>query len=216
MASSTRRSARTRRAPDPTAAGRHRHPAPRARPALLRRPGARRLAIALAPLAIGAAGSWIGTIAAFTDSVASSATFSAGTVQIKANGAATTYAFTALSASGLVPGATPTYALLTVSDTGTAPLTYTMSTTATANQLTTDLKIGIVRIAGATCDAAAYTGGTALYTEAAGLTAASVASRSLAAGGSENLCFKVSLPSTSTNSSQGLTTSATFTFAATS
>ncbi len=169
----------------------------------------------LLPVGVAATTSWLGAYAAFTDAVATSSSFSAGTVQIKANGTATSYAFTSLSVASLVPGATPTYALLTISNTGTVTSAYTMTTAATANQLTTDLRLGIVRIAGATCDASAYSGGTTVYTEAANLSLAALSSRTLTAGASENLCFKVALPVTSGNSSAGLTSNATYTFAAT-
>ncbi len=182
--------------------------------ALPRAPG--RLGTTLLAAGLAVTGTWVGAYAAWTDTVVATSTFSSGSIRLTANGATTTYAFTSLDVAGLAPGATPTYALLTVANAGSVALSWSLATTATANQLSTDLRVGVVRIAGATCDAAAFTGGTTLWAEAAGLASVAVASRPLAAGASDRLCFKVSLPSTSTNASANLTSTATMTLSATS
>jgi hypothetical protein len=69
----------------------------------------------------------------------------------------------------------------------------------------------------AACDSAGagFTASTSSVIASGPLSAASVGSRTLAAGASEVVCYKVALPSSAGNSLQGATTVATFSFAAT-
>ena len=104
---------------------------------------------------------------------------------------------------------------MTIANAGTAQLRYAMSTTATtalgaALQLT-------VKTQGTSC--AAFDGTTVLA--ATSLSGAAIGSntqgaqagdRTLAAASNEVLCFRVSLPLTSGNTLQGLTSAVTFTF----
>jgi predicted ribosomally synthesized peptide with SipW-like signal peptide len=172
-----------------------------------------RTLLALGPLV---AVSWAGAYAAFTDSVDATSSFSTGTIAIKANDQAGTVSSTSLSMSGMVPGSV-NYSSLKISNVGTIPFNYTM-TTATSGDvaLAAGLAIGIKLIATSTCDASAYgTSGTSAYAEATGLGSAGIATRPLAIEASEYLCFKVSLPSGASNTLQGRSADATFTFAAT-
>ncbi|MGB2710604.1 MAG: hypothetical protein WBC33_03745, partial [Conexibacter sp.] len=78
------------------------------------------------------------------------------------------------------------------------------------------LLIGVKVVPTSSCDASAYAASsTTAYAEAAGLGSAAIGARPLATGASEFLCFKVQLPSGASNTLQGLTTNATFSFTAT-
>ncbi len=160
--------------------------------------------------------SWAGAYAAFTDEVEVTSSFSTGSVVIRANDQGGTVAFTSLSTSGMTPGAV-TYAPLRISNGGTADFDYAMAAaTSGSAALAGALTIGVKLVPDATCDATAYDASrTTLHAEAAGLGSAAFTARPLAVGVSEHLCFKVELPSGADNALQGLTTDATFSFAAT-
>jgi hypothetical protein len=159
--------------------------------------------------------SWAGAFSAFTDNVDVTSSFSTGSVVIRANDQTGTVAFTSLSMSGMTPGAVR-YAPLRITNGGTADFTYAMATaTSGSAPLAAALTIGIKTVPSATCTATEYNASsTTVYSEAAGLGSAAIASRPLAAGASEFLCFKVTLPSSAGNALQGLTTNATFSFTA--
>lgn len=173
-----------------------------------------RALLALGPL-VGL--SWLGAYAAFTDSVDVTTSFSTGSIQIRADDQSGTVAFTSLSMTGMIPGAVR-YAPLRITNSGTSDFSYSMSTATTGSApLAAALTVGIRIVPSATCTATEYDASTTtVSTEAAGLGSTAIASRPLAAGASEFLCYKVTLPSGAANSLQGLTTNATFTFAATS
>lgn len=160
--------------------------------------------------------SWLGAYAAFTDSVDVTTSFSTGSVSIRANDQTGTVAFTSLSMTNMIPG-TARYAPLRISNAGTLNFNYTMSTAVTGSApLASALLIGIKGVPSSTCDATTYAASSdTAYASAAGLGSAAIAARPLAASASEFLCFRVELPSGAANSLQGLTTSATFTFNAT-
>lgn len=160
--------------------------------------------------------SWLGAYAAFTDSVDVTSSFSTGSIAIRANDQTGTVAFTSLSMTNMIPG-TVRYAPLRITNAGTADFTYAMSTaTSGSTVLAGALTIGIKTVPSATCTATEYNASrTVVHAEAAGLGSAAIASRPLAAGATEFLCYRVELPSGASNSLQGLTTSATFTFNAT-
>lgn len=178
-------------------------------------PSARRVR---AMLAVGplVALSWAGAYSAFTDDVDVATSFSTGSVVIRADDQSGSVAFTSLSTSGMTPG-TVRYAPLRISNGGSADFTYAMTTaTSGSSALAGALTIGVKLVPSATCDATAYdASSTTLHAEAVGLDGAAIATRPLASGVSEFLCFKVLLPSNASNALQGLTTDATFTFAAT-
>jgi hypothetical protein len=159
--------------------------------------------------------SWAGAYSAFTDNVGATSSFSSGSVTIRANDQSGTVAFTSLSMSGMTPGAV-SYASLKIGNGGSADFTYAMAgATSGSSALAAALTIGVKLVPSASCTATDYAASsTTVYTEAAGLGNATIASRPLASGASEFLCFKVLLPSSAGNALQGLTTNATFSFTA--
>lgn len=164
---------------------------------------------------------WAGTFATFTDSGTATSTFTAGTVDLLISGEVDdAYAFTAIEMSNMKPGDVK-YAPLTVANNGTLGFTYTMSTSATnadSKALRDQLTLGIKKVANtAACDTAGvgYAASVDVLTASGALSAGAIASRSLAAAGSEVACFRVELPSTAGDSFQAATTTATFTFSAT-
>lgn len=162
--------------------------------------------------------------ALFTDSTnIGSNSFTNGTVVIS-----TDPATTAFTASNMAPGDS-VYGTVKVSNLGTLPMRYSMTSNATnadskalASQLQMTVKSGV-----STCDAAGFAGGSTLYNAGAlgGLAASlnilgdpstgqQTGDRSLAAAANETLCFRVTLPTSTSNTYQGATTTATLTFAA--
>lgn len=171
-----------------------------------RRRGAVALLLALTTVSLGAG---MFSLAYFTDNTSTSGTFAAGTVDIT-----TTPATTFFTATGMVPGDTVTQAV-TVTNAGSATLRWSMSTVAT-NALGSALTL-TVKTVGTSC--AAFDGTSVLAATALNGAAIGSATQGAQAGdrtlapGAENLCFRVSFPSTaSDNPLQGGTSTATFTF----
>lgn len=166
----------------------------------------------------------VGTTALFTDTQSvGDNTFTTGSVDIS-----TTPTTALVSFSDMAPGDSVVNDI-TVTNGGSLELRYAVKSTTTEDVLAAELDLTIwdesaeTTVDGA-CDSTAP--GTVLYGPAdlgstAGVnvigdpTAGSQAGdRVLAAAGGEVLCFLVSLPSSATNASQGLTTTATFAFEA--
>jgi spore coat-associated protein N len=175
------------------------------RPSRRRRRGILALLLGLTTISLGAG---MFSLAIFTDSDASTGTFTSGTVDINSN---PTVAFTV---TDMVPGDADT-AALTISNDGTADLRYALSTVAT-NALGDTLTL-TVKTEGTDC--ATFDGSTVLAATA--LDGAAIGSpaqgddtgdRTLLAGDDEILCFRVTLPLATGNSAQGESSSATFTF----
>ena len=161
------------------------------------------LSSSLATLGAGAM-----SLAVFTDSKASSGTWTSGTVIL---GVAPATSFTA---SGIMPGDSGSQTI-TVSNTGTGALRYAVSTSATnadtkglAGQMTMTVKAGACPGSGANLYSGAL-GSTALGSSAQG---AQAGDRPLAATSSEQLCFAWSFPIASGNAFQSAATTATFPF----
>jgi len=146
-------------------------------------------------------------------------TFTTGTVVISTSPASAVVTF-----SNMAPGDLVT-APLTVSNDGTLALRYAVSSTTTENvlagQLLLTIKTGVT-----TCTSGGFgADGTTVYgPDVLGNTTpvnligdptqgAQAGDRTLAASANEVLCFKVSLPLATGNAFQGLTSTATFTFA---
>ena len=150
------------------------------------------------------------SLAQFTDSDSSTWSFTTGTIDINSNPAVLT------AVSGMMPGDASTQAL-TISNDGTGDLRYAMSVSAT-NTLGTALQLTVKQEdAGGGC--AAFTGTSVLAAttlDGAGFGSsaqgAQAGDRTLAAGASEVLCFRVSLPLSTGNALQGASSAATFTF----
>ena len=165
---------------------------------------------------VGAA--WMGTFATFTDSGTASSSFTAGTVDLLISSESDdAYGFTSLEMNNMKPGDVK-YAPLTIANNGSLSFSYSMSTSATntdSKGLRDQLTLGVRKVA-STCDATTYaaaSGADILYAEGA-LSSGAISSRTLASG-NEVLCFKVLLPSSSNDTFQGATTTATFTLSAT-
>ncbi len=164
---------------------------------------------------------WAGTFATFTDSGTASSTFTAGTVDLLVSGETDdAYAFTSIEMGNMKPGDVK-YAPLTIANSGSLGFSYTMSTAASdpdskglRDQLT--LEARLVANAAA-CDSAGvgFNASISTVTASGPLASAAIASRSLTAGQSEVVCYKVQLPSGTGDAFQGATTVATLTFAAT-
>jgi predicted ribosomally synthesized peptide with SipW-like signal peptide len=159
----------------------------------------------------------VGTLAAWTDESTATATFSAGTLDLKLGtlpeGPFTdTVALTSLNMSAMYPGASKA-GMVTVSNSGTVPLAYTLAGTGTGT-LGTGLKVSVY--AGGTATNVGTTGtcsGTLLGTADLPLIGTLISSaRSLPAASSESLCLLVKLPTTAASALQGTTSTATFTF----
>lgn len=150
------------------------------------------------------------SLAQFTDSATSTWAFSTGTIDVNTSPAVLT------AVTNMLPGDASTQAL-TVTNAGTGDLRYAISVAAT-NALGAQLQLTIkTQDGGGGC--AAFTGTSVLA--ATTLNGAAVGSatqganagdRNLAAGVSEVLCFRVSLPLSTGNTFQGVSSAATFTF----
>ena len=172
------------------------------------------LLAACAVLGLGA----VGTLAAWTDtSTVTSGTFSTGTVDLKI-GTTTGNAVdtnpstftTGLTLTTMAPGASKSQTLVVVNS-GTVAFGYTIAGTATNNgtgsdQLGSGMALNVY--AGSACT------GTPLNSTGR-FTFNATASRALAAGANETLCFLATLPSSADSALQNQTTAATFTFTAT-
>jgi hypothetical protein len=150
------------------------------------------------------------SLAQFTDSATSTWAFSTGTIDVSVSPAVLA------AVTNMMPGDTATQAL-TVTNAGTGDLRYAMSTVAT-NALGSQLQLTVkTQDGGGGC--AAFTGtsvlaittlnGAAIGSNAQG---ANAGDRNLAAGASEVLCFRVSLPLSTGNTFQGVSSAVTFTF----
>lgn len=176
----------------------------------------KRIYILLLTVGVLAGAPWAITHAVFGDSTTvSSNEFTTGTVDISLSPASALF-----TVSNMAPGDSTT-ASLAVSNLGSLDLRYAISASATnsdAKGLKDQLSLTI-KTAGTSCSAfdgaELYTGdldGTAGKLVGDGAQGFNAGDRTLAASGSETLCFRVSLPLSSGNSYQNATTTATFTF----
>ena len=178
------------------------------------------LALATATLAVSATG------ALFTDSVSvGSNTFSTGDVEITTSSASALVSFTSPK---MMPG-DQVVSAVTVTNAGTVEMRYAITSTTTEATLAAQLDLVVwaeaaEADAGADCSTTAPS--TVLYAvgdlgATAGLMlvgdpaqGTQTGDRTLAATGSEVLCFKVSLPAGTGNAFENLSTTATFAFQA--
>ncbi len=160
------------------------------------------------------------SLALFTDNeTVANNTFSAGTVDLTVAPATAVVTMPAMAPGAQVTGP------LTVGNAGTLALRYAMTSTTTEDTLASALSL-TVKSGVATCTNAGFGGsGTVLYTGVLGTTATTAVlgnvsqgsqagDRVLAPATNEVLCLNVRLPLTTTNVSQGQTTTASFAFAA--
>ncbi|HEX7471440.1 MAG TPA: TasA family protein [Candidatus Limnocylindrales bacterium] len=175
-----------------------------------RRRRRRGLIVLLLCLSVASLGAGAFSLAIFTDSDATSGTFTAGTIDIATN------PVTLFTVANLMPGDSGS-ATLTVNNNGTGQLRYAMtsaSTNADAKSLRDQLQLTVRPGACPSAAAAIYTG--ALSAAAFGSTVQGnqAGDRTLNAAASEQLCFGWSLALASGNAYQGATTTTTFTFTA--
>jgi predicted ribosomally synthesized peptide with SipW-like signal peptide len=174
-------------------------------------------------LLVGVIGASLGVAsnAIWTDSEDVDAnTFSTGTIDISTNPTTALVTY-----SDMAPGDEVTNPI-TVSNAGSLELRYAVTSTTTEDTLAAQLDLTI-KSGVTTCTNAGFdTDGTVIYTtgDLGSTTGIDVigdptqgddtGDRTLAASANEDLCFNVELPSSTGDSFQGLTTTATFTFAA--
>lgn len=171
----------------------------------------------------------VATLAAWSDTVTATGTFSTGTLDLKLNEQDTTTALTSLAMTAAKPGDS-TYALLTVRNAGTVGFGYTWTTASTNTgtgtpALNTVLTLGVASIGTAaypdtgtvpTCNATTYAAGTSVQGDAALSTNPAPASaRTLGTARLEYLCVKAALPTSAPAGVQGQTSTATLTVTAT-
>lgn len=168
------------------------------------------------------------TLAAWTDSEHSQATFTAGRFGIVGSTNGTTFSEHATSGSAatlnfqvtptaMAPGTT-TYALYSVttlnpSVAGAVSLRAAGTNSAGLGQY---LTYGVRSIAGTTCNASTFAAGTSVIPAGQALTTSASANQTLQAnnGNQVNYCFAVTLPETAPNAAQGQTVTARWEFAA--
>ena len=173
-----------------------------------RRRRRRGLLAALLGLTVLTLGAGVFSLAIFTDTAASSGSFTSGTIDITSSPAV------AFTVSSMLPGDSNTQAL-TIANAGSAQFRYAMTTTATT-ALGTSLQLA-VKTLGTSCatfDGTDVVTATTLNGAAIGsnATGPQAGDRVLNAATNEVLCFRVSLPIGTLNPLQGLTSAVTFTF----
>ena len=163
---------------------------------------------------------WAGTFAAFTDDAGSSATFTAGTVDLLVGGATNdAHSFAALNVPNMKPKDVQ-YAALDVKNAGTLPFSYGMAAAATDVEgkpagLGAALKVAVKSVTAASgCTSDGWASGTEVVAPSA-VSATTFTARALASGVTDVLCFQVSFPEgANDNALQGAATSVSFKFAA--
>jgi predicted ribosomally synthesized peptide with SipW-like signal peptide len=169
----------------------------------------------------------VGTLAAWTDEATATASFSAGTLDLKLatapGGTATdSIALTSLNMTAMYPGVSRA-ATVEVTNSGTVPLTYLLAGTAINGPGGSGGDLG------GALTASIYAGGTPTNTGSTGtctgtligtanipLTGPLLATaQPLAPNGTETLCLVVALPVTAATDLQGTSTSVTFAFTGT-
>ena len=150
------------------------------------------------------------SLAVFTDSQASSGSWSAGTIVLGVSPS------TSFTATDILPGDTGSQTI-TVSDTGTGALRYAMTSSSDnsdgkglADQMTLLVRAGTCAAPGATV----YTGSLSAAAFGDPTQGAQSGDRTVAAGASDSLCFTWTFPLASGNAYKSAATAATFTFAA--
>ncbi|HJX62098.1 MAG TPA: TasA family protein [Dehalococcoidia bacterium] len=181
----------------------------------------KKLLATLVVVSVGASFVVFGSFAIFTHSQSvPSNTFSTGTLDLSTNPTSALVTF-----SGMAPNDAVTNPI-TVTNSGSLQLRYAVTSTTTEDTLAAQLDLTI-KTGVTTCTNAGFdTDGTVIYGpgnlgSAAGTDVigdptqgADTGDRTLNASANETLCFNVELPSSTNNTYQGLTTTATFDFQA--
>ena len=148
------------------------------------------------------------SLAQFTDTKASSGSWTAGTIVLGVS------PVTAFTATNIFPGASGS-ATITVTNNGSGDMRYAMSSTFTntdskglAAQVDLTIKPGSCPSVGT----AFFTGKLSTAAFGSNVQGAQAGDRNILAGATEDLCFAWSFPLTSGNAYQSATTTVTFTF----
>ena len=196
-------------------------------PAHVRRRHRRLAGLLLVVAAAATIGAASFSLAIFTSSATVGANaFTTGTIVLGVAPATAVFTSASMMPGDSVPAGTPGQAL-TVSNTGTGTLRYAISGTSTdsdSKHLNTQLLVVVRQPDGNAGSSCALMTGTSLFNAVvptAGVNMVGDATqgnqtgdRTLAAGVSETLCFKASLPLTTPNTFQSTASTYTFTFAA--
>jgi len=179
-----------------------------------RRRRRRGLIVLLLTFSLASLGAGLFSLALFTDTAATTGSFTTGTIDISVDNSAL------FSVSGIMPGDSGS-ATLRVTNSGSAQLRYAMDSNSTNGDglgLRSLLNMSITLGACPGAGAPLFSG--VLYTDAVThakfgntLPGNQAGDRTLAPAGFDDLCFAWSLPGTTTTG-QGATTTATFTFSA--
>jgi len=171
----------------------------------------------------------VATLAAFTDTVTATSSFTTGTVDLKLNDQDTTTVLTGLAMTTAKPGDS-TYSLLTVRNGGNLPFNYAYTTAAAGADvalLGPVLNFGVSSLGTGTynvgtpptCNATTFsaTPATVVTPSTTKLSAgpATAAARALAANQVEYLCVRAEVPADATNTVQNKSVTATMTVTAT-
>ena len=164
----------------------------------------------LLSVSVGTLGAGVFSLAYFTDTDTTNGSFATGTIKLDVSPISALFAVT-----GMLPGDTQN-STLTLTNNGTGQLRYSMTTTVTgAAPLAAQLD-AVVKTKGTSC---AVFDGTSLYSGKLNLAAfgnpavtGNVGDPTLNSGATDNLCFRVSLPVSTNDSFQGVSTAVTFTF----
>jgi len=166
------------------------------------------LASSLATVGAGAM-----SLAVFTDSKASSGSWTAGTIVLGVSPA------TAFTATNIMPGDTAAQ-VIGITNSGTSQLRYAMTAATTnadgkglAAQMTLAITTGPI-VSNACTGTSIYSGTLAAALLGNPAQGADTGDRNVSAGATDNLCFQWTFPKASLNAFQGAATTATFTFAA--
>lgn len=160
----------------------------------------------------------VGTMAAWSGSTAAtSGMFSTGTIRLELNGENPSYGFAGLNKTSLLRG-NSVAAMLPVKNAGSTAFSYVAKATASgdstlASNFTVAVFVGGGSNGGTTCSGGASVNSKALSTTAP---VDLIPARTLAAAGTDNLCFQVTLNSSAPIESRMKTLSAAFQFTATS
>jgi hypothetical protein len=166
------------------------------------------LVLALAGTALVTFGASAISLALFTDTAASTGTFTTGTIDI------TSSPSTAFTVSGMMPG-DESSATLTIENAGTAQFRYAMSSSSTnidGQGLAAQLQLAVREGACPSTGTVVSSGSLDAAAFGSAATGADTGDRVLDGAASEDLCFTVSLPSATGPSYMGAATTTTFTF----
>ncbi len=164
----------------------------------------------LLTVSVGTLGAGVFSLAYFTDTDTTNGSFATGTIKLDVSPLSALFAVT-----GMLPGDTQN-STLTLTNNGSGQLRYSMTTTVTGAAPLAGQLDAVVKTKGTSCVAF---DGTVLYSGKLNLAAfgnpavtGNVGDPTLNSGSTDQLCFRVSLPVSTNDTFQGVSTAVTFTF----